>query len=317
MASGLLDEGAGELDSQAFRTELEDLAIRLSFDAGRDEFTGQLKTLTEHRERAFELLRLALTEPRFDAEPVERIRNQIQANLRRRAEDPDYVAGADLVRRPRSPTIPTAGRCRARSRASRRSSGPTSRGFVDTPPRQGQSDRRRRGRRHGGGAGAAARPRVRRPARPRRAVRARADPTPTGGGTVVVRKDVPQSQVLFGQAGLPRDDPDFYAAYVTNHILGGSGFTSRLTEEVREKRGLAYSVYSYLYPLDPAPLWLGGLGTANAAVGAGDRRWCAQRDRRDGGGRDQPGRARRRQDLSDRLLPAAPDQQRRRSPRRS
>jgi zinc protease len=86
------------------------------------------------------------------------------------------------------------------------------------------------------------------------------------GETVIVRKDVPQSRVLFGQEGLARHDPDFYAAYVANHILGGGGFGSRLTEEVREKRGLAYSVYSYLYPMDHAPLWIGGLGTANAAV---------------------------------------------------
>jgi zinc protease len=94
-----------------------------------------------------------------------------------------------------------------------------------------------------------------------------ADAEPAASGTVIVRKDVPQSQVVFGQKGLPRADPDFYAAYVTNHLLGGGGFTSRLTEEVREKRGLAYSVYSYLYPMDHAPLWLGGVGTANAAVG--------------------------------------------------
>jgi zinc protease len=93
-----------------------------------------------------------------------------------------------------------------------------------------------------------------------------ADAEPAGGGTVVVRKRVPQSWVMFGQEGLARADPDFYAAYVTNHLLGGGGFTSRLTEEVREKRGLAYSVYSYLYPMDHAPLWLGGVGTANAAV---------------------------------------------------
>jgi zinc protease len=77
---------------------------------------------------------------------------------------------------------------------------------------------------------------------------------------------VPQSQVVFGEAGLARDDPDYYAAYVVNHILGGGGFTSLLTEEVREKRGLAYSVYSYLYPLDHAPIWLGGLGTSNGSV---------------------------------------------------
>mgnify|MGYP006176947795 CR=1 FL=1 len=73
-------------------SELEDLAIQLSFDADRDQFTGRLKTLTQHRARAFELMRLALTEPRFDAEPVERIRNQVQASLRRLGEDPDYVA---------------------------------------------------------------------------------------------------------------------------------------------------------------------------------------------------------------------------------
>jgi predicted Zn-dependent peptidase len=72
-----------------------------------------------------------------------------------------------------------------------------------------------------------------------------ADAEPAGGGTVVVRKGVPQSWVMFGQEGLARADPDFYAAYVTNHLLGGGGFTSRLTEEVREKRGLAYSVYSF------------------------------------------------------------------------
>ena len=92
MVSGLLDEGAGALDSQAFRTELEDLAIRLSFDAQRDSFTGELKTLSEHRRRAFELLRQALVEPRFDPEPVERIRHQIEASLRRSSEDPDYLA---------------------------------------------------------------------------------------------------------------------------------------------------------------------------------------------------------------------------------
>jgi zinc protease len=83
---------------------------------------------------------------------------------------------------------------------------------------------------------------------------------------IVVRRDVPQSHVLFGQEGVRREDPDFYAAYVANHILGGGGFGSRLTDEVREKRGLAYSVYSYLYPMDHAPLWLGGVGTSNATV---------------------------------------------------
>ena len=266
MVSGLLDEGAGELDSQAFRTELEDRAVRLSFDAGRDEFTGRLKTLTRNRERAFELLRLALTEPRFDAEPVERIRNQIQADLRRRAEDPEYLAGltwfasafaghpygrpvqgsvesvaaietADLRRfvadrlAQDNLVVGVAGDITAAEL------GPLlDRAFGDLPARSAPYRLEQRA-------------------------------APADAATVVLRRNVPQSQVLFGEEGLARDDPDFYAGYVANHILGGGGFTSRLTEEVREKRGLAYSVYSYLYPMEFGPLWLGGLGTANAAVG--------------------------------------------------
>jgi zinc protease len=265
MVSGLLDEGAGDLDSQAFRTELEDRAIRLSFDSGRDELSGQLKTLTKHRERAFELLGLALSAPRFDPEPVERIRNQVQAELRRNAEDPDYVASLTWFQtafpnhpygRPSQGTVQSVGTITAddlRGFVGRRLArdnlvigvagdvtaaelGPLlDRAFGKLPAKSAPGDL--------------------------------APVKPKAGDTVIVRKDVPQSQVLFGELGLPRDDPDFYAGYIANHILGGGGFTSRLTEQVREKRGLAYSVYSYLYPMNFAPLWLGGLGTANAAVG--------------------------------------------------
>ena len=95
-----------------------------------------------------------------------------------------------------------------------------------------------------------------------------ADTEPQGGGeVVVVRKDIPQSVVALGHAGLMRDDPDFYAAYVVNYILGGGGFASRLYEEVREKRGLAYSVHAYLYPQDHAAMLIGGVATANGRVG--------------------------------------------------
>lgn len=264
MVSGLLDEGAGDLDSQAFRTELEDRAIRLSFDAGRDELTGSLKTLTEHRGRAFEMLRMALTEPRFDDEPVARIRGQIQADLRRRSEDPDYLAGVTWFQ--------TAFPNHAYGRPIR--------GTQESIAAIGTEDLRRFVRERivkdqltigvagdvtadelgplldlaFGDLPASGTP------------IAVETTTPAVSGTVVVEKPLPQSQVLFGEAGLPRADPDYYAAYIANHILGGGGFTSRLTDEVREKRGLAYSVYSYLYPTDFAPLWLGGAGTDSVRV---------------------------------------------------
>lgn len=67
-----------------------------------------------------------------------------------------------------------------------------------------------------------------------------------------------QSHILLGTPGMSRSDPDYFALYVGNYILGGGGFASRLTEEVREKRGLAYSVYSYFLPLaQPGPFQIG------------------------------------------------------------
>jgi zinc protease len=264
MVSGLLDEGAGDLDSQAFRTELEDLAIRLSFEANRDAFMGQLKTLTKHQERAFELLRMALTQPRFDAEPVERIRQQIQADLRRRAEDPDYIASRTWFE--------TAFREHPYGKPVEGTAGSVA-NITTGDLRQFIGARLAKDNLVIGVAGDVTAEQLGvlldRAFGELPATSAAVDlpqAAPAADGTIVVRKEVPQSHVLFGQEGLRRDDPDFYAGYVANHILGGGGFGSRLTDEVREKRGLAYSVYSYLYPMDHAPLWLGGVGTANATV---------------------------------------------------
>ena len=130
------------------------------------------------------------------------------------------------------------------------------------------------------------------------------------GATVIVRLRNPQSVVTFGGPALPRLHPDYYAAYVANYILGGGGFASRLTEEIREKRGLAYSVYSYLYDLDHAPLWLGGVATKNEQVAESIEPHPPGAAAAWPQGRVEEHGADRRQDLSHRLVPAAPDQQR-------
>ena len=90
---------------------------------------------------------------------------------------------------------------------------------------------------------------------------------PSGlGETFVVERPVPQSVALFGLPGLDRKDPDYYAAFVMNHIIGGGTFSSRLYGEIREKRGLAYGVYSYLDTRRAGPLWVGSVATANAGM---------------------------------------------------
>lgn len=264
MASGLIDEGAGPYDSQAFRGRLDDHAIRLGFDVDRDGFSGDLRTLTAVREHAFELLRLAITEPRFDDEPVERVRSQLQVELKRQEADPDYIAsrawfaaafGEHPYARPTRGTadsvaaLPTdALRQFIRARLGREDIVVGCAGDIDAPELARLLDRT-----FGDLPVRAERPAV-------------AKVRPRTGETVVTTMGIPQSVVTFGHAGLARHDPDYYAAHVVNHILGGGGFSARLMQEVREKRGLAYGVYSYLYDLEASPLWLGQVATSNERV---------------------------------------------------
>ena len=264
MAAGLLDEGAGPYDSQAFRGELEDHAIRLHFEADRDGVSGELRTLTATRAKAFELLRLALTEARFDPEPVERVRGQIQADLRRRECDPDDLAsrawfsaafpghayGRPTRGTPESIAAITAADCGgfAAERLARDRLVVGVAGDITADELVPLLDAT-----FGGLPAGSALPEL--PA-----------VAPRVGAVEVLRLAIPQSVVVFGHGGLDRHDPDYYAGYTANYILGGGGFASRLLEEVREKRGLAYSVYSYLHELDRSPLWLGGVATNNQQV---------------------------------------------------
>lgn len=265
MVSGLLDEGAGDLDSQTFQGRLADESISLSFSASRDNFSGRLKTLTRNRDEAFELLHLALTEPRFDTVAIARIRAQILAGIASRANDPNRIAQSTFW----EATFPGHPYAR-RLEGTVESVG----AITEDDLRKFVSRRLARSELIVGVVGDITADELKAlldstfgdlPERAEAFTISKVEPA-AAGEVIVVQKENPQSRVVFGQKGLYRDDPDFYAARVLNHILGGGSFTSRLYEEVREKRGLAYSVFSYLLPMDNAALWLGGAGTENSAV---------------------------------------------------
>lgn len=265
MVSGLLDEGAGELDSLAFQSKLADLAIRLGFDSSRDTFSGSLTTISGNADEAFDLLTLALTEPRFDEEPVERIRRQILVSLARSAENPGTIASQTLFASifPDHPYgLPTEGTpetiqsithddleayATARFAKDRLIIGVSG----DITPRQ-LRDRLEQVFGHLPDS-VATEWKV-------------PDTEVTHAGTVVVDKAVPQSTVYMAQPGLLRTDPDWYAALIADYILGGGSFASRLMDEVREKRGLAYGVGTNLVPFESGPVILASVGTRNDAV---------------------------------------------------
>jgi len=265
LALSLLTEGAGDYDSEAFQDALADRSIQLSFSADRDRLSGSLLTLTRQREEAFDLLRLALTEPRFDPPAVERLRQQYQVVQARRAQDPDTIAWRSLYgllfgdhpyARPSEGTVESLGRIGIEDlRAFLGEQLARDRLYVAAA---GDIDPETLGRLLDETFGAL-------PAEgaPRRVPPVTPDPS---GGVLVIDRDQPQSTVALGHAGIARDDPDFFAATLVNYVLGGGGFSSRLFTEVREARGLAYSVYTTLANFEEAPMLLGGVGSENSRV---------------------------------------------------
>jgi zinc protease len=264
----VLDQGAGPHDAQTFKTLQDDVAARLNFWAGAERFGGSLRMLRDAREQSVDLLRLALGAPRFDAEAVERQRRATAANLRYNEESPGAIASRALGRatfgeHPYGRQVDgTTGSLDAvtiedlKALAARqltrnklivavvgdtnaREVGPLlDRAFASLP------------------AGEA----------PPEAPAWAPQPDKPGGRLLVVRRTMPQSVALMSLPGIKRDDPDWYAATLMNYVLGGGGFNSRLMNEVRDRRGLAYGASSRLTYYDKGGLLTASVATMNERV---------------------------------------------------
>ncbi|MBB6254672.1 M16 family metallopeptidase [Nitrospirillum iridis] len=265
MTAGLLDEGAGDLDAVAFQGRLADRSIGLAFTASRDWLSGALLTLRDNREEAFALARLALVAPRFDADAVARIRGQFQVAVTRQEADPVTAAYHAL----------------ARELFSDHPYGRPLRGTPDTLAAITPDDLRgfaaRRLARDGllvTAAGDIS------PAELATAVDGIFGDLPAAGAPVAIPDRVPaahgqrqalpwpgeQSLFVLAAAGVAPDDPDWPAALVLAHILGGDGLESRLVAAVRDQRGLAYDVQCNLQSYRHANLLVVNGSTANRTV---------------------------------------------------
>jgi zinc protease len=89
----------------------------------------------------------------------------------------------------------------------------------------------------------------------------------SAGVVRTIGHDATQAHIMIGAPGIRRDDPDYFPLFVGNYILGGGGFASRIIEEVRQKRGLAYSAYSYFFPLKREGPFLIGMQTQRDQAG--------------------------------------------------
>lgn len=265
--TGMLDEGAGDMLSADFQKKRDELAFRMRFDAGSDFFEGSFQTLTKNRDASTDLLKLAITSPRFDAEPLERVRQQFLLNVKEQEQDPSAIGwqawmeeilpGDPYSRRDQGTEATMAAISADDLRAAHarifnrdtlqvavvgditaQELGPLlDKVFGGLPEKS-----------------------------PEQPPLPEAKPV-MGPKLKVIDRDMPQSVIAFGTEGIKRDDPDFIPAYVMSEILGSGGLTSLLSEEIREKRGLTYGVSYGLSPMGRVGLYAGSLQTKNESAG--------------------------------------------------
>lgn len=265
LMTAALEEGAGKLNATEYAQAVEALGAQFSFDVSDDALNVAMRSLTENRDEAADLLAQALTQPRFEEDAVDRVRAQVQAIIKSEATDPQSIAAKEMAQQAwgdhpyassingtaesvkgltRKDLVAAKNRVLARDRVVIGAAGDITADelgllvdkIVGGLPEKGTAPLPEQAK------------------------------LQLTGGITVIDWDSPQTVVGFAGPGLPIDDPDYFAAYVANHVLGGGGFSSRLMTEIREKRGLTYGVSTGLANGIYGETWQGGMASSNGTV---------------------------------------------------
>lgn len=241
LMTGLFDEGAGDLDSDSFQERIDNLGAEMSFSASPDSVSGNIRMLAENRDAVNGLLALAVNKPRFDQDAIDRIRQQVVASLEASQRNPSTIASrkfSEVLYGSHPYGRPDEGTIKSLQSISRED-------LVNFHRKNFARDRLTIG--VVGSINAKDLGEMLDKVFGDLPANAELVPVPDAklalGTTTSLSFDMPQTSISFVYPAVPRKDPEFFASYLMNHILGG-GFTSRLYAEVREKRGLAYSVSS-------------------------------------------------------------------------
>lgn len=257
----MMMEGTTKLDSQSFNQALEDGAINLDTSVSSDQLTITLHTLSENKEKAFELMAQALRDAAFSPAKLDEVKQRIKSALKQRESNPEYVAETEWVKlafpghpysKPVYGTQNSIDKLTVEQLKAYRETHLTRQNMIiavvgaikeseaESLISRALSDL----------------PEHFKPDAP--IIDRDVSDQPI---TKQIERDIPQSVMIFGKKGVARNDKDFYAAYVANYILGGKGLNSRLSEAIRQTHGLAYDVSSDLEPLQHTAAWQGQFGT--------------------------------------------------------
>ncbi|NRA86486.1 MAG: insulinase family protein [Rhizobiales bacterium] len=262
LMAALLDEGAGDMDNLQFHKALDETATHIHFSATRDIINGSIKMLKKHKERAADLLNMALFSPTFETEATDRVKAQIVASIRSASSNPSEIAAKKLMKlsfgehvygnlvKGSETSIADISKTDLQKIAKRNFNAEHPYlvivGDVNEQEAEALISRIFANRQKSSSN-----------------IHVIPDAPFVGGGQIVRHHmDVPQAVVNFALPSIPQDDDDFMQLMVLNHILGGGGFSSRLMEEIREKRGLTYGIHTSLMPLKHGSLITGSAATS-------------------------------------------------------
>lgn len=260
LAAELLGYGAGNLDAHSYREELENNAISLDFNVNADDFTGNLLTTKSKQDKAYELLKLVLTEPRFAKEGINQVKAQFVMALKQQQESPESVLSQAFnevlykdhpyARNPLGDKNNIEKIQKEQLQEFMRNHLTLSNLIVGvagdiTPEEVGvMLDEVFGGLPEAGSINFVREAEVDFKARQKN-----------------INFDSAQNIASFAALGVERSHPDFYPLYVANYILGGSGLNSRLSILAREKEGLTYGIYTYLGLADKSSTIQGGFSS--------------------------------------------------------
>lgn len=263
--SALLDEGAGSYNSEEFQTRMDKLGMKLNFSSSRDSISGTFQTISKNKSESFKLLKLIFSNPRFDEQDIDKIRNQIIASLKINQSNISDIANQEFHKNffadhsfSKNPngTIESVIEIKKKDISEYFKNFITKSNLVM------------------GVSGDVSKEEIKKlmeetfsnlPLTSNNLTKI-SSKKKFPKGTKFIEKDTPQASIIFAQKGVSRKDKDFFSARIANYVLGGGGFQSRLYKNIREKEGLVYSIYSYLVPYVNNDLLFGGFQTTNENV---------------------------------------------------
>ncbi|MDM8568056.1 pitrilysin family protein [Thiotrichales bacterium HSG1] len=263
LTNGLLNEGASGYSADQIAEKFDNLGAIFGNSTKRDMAKLTLRCLTEPKllQPALEMLALLLTKPDFELKALERVRQQMLTKLKYKQQSPSDIAKQKfyetVFKKHPYATLPT-GTIDSVTALTREDLQQFHKQYyvannmlisiVGALDRKAAENLANTIAKLSVGTVPKALPKV---------------ASLTEAKTIHIEHPTTQTKVLIGQPGLKRGDKDYFALYVGNYILGGSSLVSLLSEEVREKRGLAYSAYSYFAPQRVLGAFVAGLGTRN------------------------------------------------------